>query len=347
MISVVLLTSILSTFPENSDADHSIESKLTIGGYIKADFRNVSGELAYRDFWIANNVYEENTNETRFNTRESRINFKFEDSGLVGFLETDFYANKQPTGSQETISGGHLPRLRHAYVKYKNWTVGQTWSTFMPIASIPESLDFGGPHVAQVCIRQTQIRFTYSNFEFALENPSVQSGQAQTIPDAVIKYNLVRNWGQVSVGNLVRTIANSEDLDSPEGTQLAHNIHGLIYLSNGDLRFSFNTGGSGRYVGPGANTNDFSTNRKINTTNAYTLGYRRHWNNDWRTNIYYGSIKISNTNIKRQHKAINLIAGDTKGLNVGIEVGNYHTESGNSDYIQFSAKYNFKHHITN
>ena len=111
------------------------EHKLTLGGYFKADLRHVNGDIAYRDFWIGNNAVKPDTQETRFSIRESRFNIKYQYSDLKAVLEWDFYDDQQPTGSSETVTGGHSLRLRHAYFQQGNWKVGQTWSNFCQTSS--------------------------------------------------------------------------------------------------------------------------------------------------------------------------------------------------------------------
>ena len=61
--------------------------------------------------------------------------------------------------------------------KQVKWKVGQTWSTFMPLVSIAEALDFGGAHVGQTFVRQGQIRYTDGGLELAIENASTQSAE--------------------------------------------------------------------------------------------------------------------------------------------------------------------------
>ena len=63
------------------------------------------------------------------------------------FVETDFYGS------------GNALRLRHAYGSYKGLLAGQTWSTFVDDANMPNTIDFESP-MAFPSIRQAQARFT-------------------------------------------------------------------------------------------------------------------------------------------------------------------------------------------
>lgn len=300
--SCLLLSSIASTQVfANYDIDLANDSKLSFGGYFKADLRNVNGDIDYRDFWVGNNAYAPNTNVTRLSVRESRFNIKYKQKDVTGFLEWDFYGNQQPKGTNETVTGGHKLRLRHAFIQYGNWKLGQTWSTFMPLASIAEALDFGGAHVGQTFVRQTQIRYTNGGLELSIENPSTQSGENQKTPDVVGRYTLKGDWGQVAVAGLMRNLDDSANNGGADGTQFAYNIHGKIKVfDKDDFRFSYNAGAAGRYVSPGANIGDATDiDGNINDIKAFTVAYRHIWNDTYRSNLYYGAMKIDDTGADR------------------------------------------------
>ena len=219
----------------------------------------------------------------------------------------------------------------------------------MPLASIPEALDFGGPHVAQTFVRQSQIRYTVDiqngqgGLELALENPSTLSGESQTIPDAVARYTVKDSWGQVGLAALVRNLEDSNEDGGADGLQLGYNIYGKFNVfGKDDLRLSYNGGAQGRYTGPGANIADTAdADGDILETQAYTAAYRHFWTETLRSTVYYGNIEIDDTDIDRSHWALNLMQEIKPGFTVGGEFGNYETESGDSDYLQFSAKYSF------
>jgi hypothetical protein len=345
--SGLMLTALVSA---SSFAGYTVDiddkQKLTLGGYFKADLRNVSGDLAYKDLWVGSNSVKEDTNETRFNVRESRFNIKYQYEDITGFLEWDFLDDQQPTGTTEAVTGGHSLRLRHAFIQSGKWKVGQTWSTFMPLASIAEALDFGGAHVGQTFVRQGQIRYTDGGLELALENGSTHTGISQNIPDAVARYTLKGDWGQVAVAGLMRTLDNGGDVTKADGAQFSYNIHGKIKtFGKDDFRFSYNGGPSGRYVSPGANITDKAIDGDIYDTQAFTVAYRHFWTEDLRSNLYYGAVKIDDqvgadgNTTDRKHIAINLMTNINPKTVIGFEVGNYKTESADSNYLQLSAKY--------
>ncbi len=340
-------------FSASSFAGYEVQiddtSKLTFGGYFKADLRNVSGDQAYRDFWIGSSTGAPDTNKTSIQARESRFNVKYSNGELAGFLEYDFYGSD----GNALVSNSYEPRMRHAFISYKNWKVGQTWSTFMPLASIAEALDFGGAHVGQVFIRQGQIRYTNGGLELALENPANATDDNQSIPDVVARYTFKGDFGQLAVAALARTFDDNGVAGHADGTQLAYSISGKINtFGKDDFRFAYNAGAAGRYISPGHNAGD-----KVNadgsgdllTTQAYTVAYRHFWTDDLRSTVYYGHSEVEDFNgvsadSDRNHYGINLIQQLSKQLSVGVEFGNYDadisaTETADSDYIQLSAKY--------
>ena len=337
-------------------------TKVEIGGYAKVDVRHVSGDVAYQDYWLGNfpGGTAINTSTTGFNVKESRLNFKVTHGEVTGFVELDFYGG----GGNEVVSNSSSPRLRHFYISYKNWMVGQNWSTFMPLAALPESLDFGGPHVGEVFIRQTQIRYTHGNWQFAIENPETNgdgdigapgsavgvSGTAadpdESIPDFVARYNMKGDWGQISMGGLFRKV----DQGGIDDTAIAANVSGRIKtVGKDDFRFQITLGEPGRYVAP-AMTPDIVINTANETvaeeTTAFVVAYRHFWSESTRSTFYYGAAETDTLERKRHHFAANVVTDITAKLNAGVELGQYavHDEGINnieSTYLQASLKYSF------
>ncbi|GGI68370.1 DcaP family trimeric outer membrane transporter [Shewanella gelidii] len=315
--------------------------KLTFGGYFKADVRHVAGDIGYRDLWIGTGGSAPDTNKTQIHAKESRFNVKYQNGDVTGFLEYDFYGGN----GNNKVSNSYNPRMRHAFIAYKNWKVGQTWSTFMPLASIPESLDFGGPHVGQVFIRQGQVRYTNGGLELALENPT-SADDNQTIPDVVGRYTFKGDWGQVAVAGLARTFDDNGVAGAADGTQFAYSVHGKFKtFGKDDLRVAFNAGAAGRYISPGHNAGDaVDADGDLLETIAYTVAYRHFWTSDLRSTVYYGHSEVEDlagpgVDTDRNHYAVNLIKQVNKSLSVGVEFGNYEAEDNDSDYLQVSVKY--------
>jgi opacity protein-like surface antigen len=109
---------------------------------------------------------------TQFTAETSRFGFETSTPSTLGAfttkLEADFYAY--------TSSNRYRLRLRHAYGEYANFLIGQTWSTFMDLDNLPETVDFNGP-IGAPFSRRAMVRYTYNNpnlpkITVALENPN-------------------------------------------------------------------------------------------------------------------------------------------------------------------------------
>lgn len=337
------------------------QTKVTLGGYAKVDVRHVSGDIAYQDYWVANfpGGRPIETSHTGFNVRESRINFKVQHGEVSGFFEIDMYGG----GGNEVVSNSSNPRLRHYYITYKNWMIGQNWSTFMPLHALPEALDFGGPHVGEVFIRETQVRYTYGNWQFAIENPETngdgdigtpasavgltgdEADPDESIPDFIARYNMRKDWGLVSFGALVRKI----DQGGMDEVGAAFNIAGKVStMGKDDFRFQATFGEAGRYVAAGLTPDivvDPSDDQMaVESTVAYAVSYRHFWTDTMRSTAFYGAAETDVLERKRSHWGINLIDSITDHLDVGVELGNYAIDDANiegvdSHYLQFSATY--------
>jgi len=339
------------------------QTKVTLGGYAKLDVRHVSGDIAYQDYWVANFPAGQavDTSHTGMSVKESRINVKVQHGELSGFVELDFFGG----GGNEVVSNSSNPRLRHFFIDYKNWKLGQTWSTFMPLHALPEALDFGGPHVGEVFSRQVQVRYTTGNWQFAIENPETngdgdvgapssavgvtgtQADSDESTPDLIARYNHKADWGMVSVGTLLRTI----DQGGIDETGIAFNVAAKIKtVGKDDIRFQYTGGDAGRYVSAGLTpdivTHPRTDNIVVESTDAFTIAYRHYWSNSLRSTAYYGAAETDVLERKRSHWAVNLIDSVNNYLDVGAEFGNYAIddkglESIDSNYLQFSAKFKF------
>lgn len=339
------------------------ETKVSIGGYAKVDVRHVSGDIAYQDYWVANfpSGTAVDTSHTGFNVKESRLNFKISHGDLSAFFEIDMYG----AGGNEVVSNSSNPRLRHYTINYKNWLAGQTWTTFMPLHALPEALDFGGPHVGEVFIRQTQIRYTYGAWQFAIENPETngdgdvgspasavgvtgaQADKDESIPDFIARYNHQADWGTLSFATLLRQV----DQGGIDEFSMAANIAGKIKtVGQDDLRFQVTFGEPGRYAAAGLTpdivTENGSDKVVVESTLAYTVAYRHFWNESLRSTAFYGAAETDELDRKRAHWGVNLMTNITPELTTGVEFGNYAIkdsgiQSINSNYLQLSAQYKF------
>ena len=134
--------------PPNGDID------FTFYGYVKADLiYNFGYDLGLTTFSLGSlteasptgDFFDATARQTRLGVRSTTQTA----IGEVGLqVEGDFYGE-----------GGTL-RLRHATATLGPWRVGKYWTTFMPLASYPSTLDFQG--IAGIPFaRPDQVRYTH------------------------------------------------------------------------------------------------------------------------------------------------------------------------------------------
>ena len=338
--SKLLLATGLLTMAGAANAGYDIklsdQDKISFGGYIKVDARYVDGDVAYRPFWIGTGTkLEESASQFNLYANETRFNMKYSHGDVMGFIEMDFWGG----GGNEIVSNSANPRIRHAFIKYKNVLAGQTWTTFMNTSAIPETADFAGATTGLVFIRQGQVRYTAGNFQVSVENPETWGGDTanDSMPDVVARYNMKGDWGNVSVSALARqlntTLGNTE-------TAIGASIAGRIKTSGkDDFRFQIHQGELGRYVGA-AFAKDV-VGEEVEETTAYLAAYRHFWNESLRTTVMYGAAEADVSGADRSQWSVNLFDNLTKQLSVGVEFGQFimDDQDADSNYAQLSLKY--------
>ncbi|MCH8537619.1 MAG: porin [Alkalimonas sp.] len=355
---------------------------ISFGGFIKLDVMlndTPDGNLATnigRDFYVPSLTPVGGEGEsTKFDmhARQSRFFFTTQtqlDNGktIGGRLEFDMMSTP---GGDQRISNGYSPGIRHAFFTYDNWLFGQTWSTFMDLTSLPESVDFVGNTDGQIFVRQPQIRYTQGNFQFAVENPestitpSPAGGRVvtddNTMPDLVARYNHRADWGSVSLSGLVRQLAYEDrDLqinDRVMGYGLS--LTGKVMVSDtNDIRFTVNTGkGLGRYIGLNtANGAVLDANGELQAiqSTGVTLAYRHVWDEHWRTNLIYATLRVDNDEAltgptatkSTESLSANMMYQASRHLQFGVEFRHATRKlesgvDGDLNRLQFMAKYDF------
>ena len=351
------------------------------GGYAKfdgmfSDYSDAtpSGNSLMRQFYYAPQIpIGDGTGSSDmtadFQARETRLNFRADTTTgggdkVTAFVEMDFFTD---SGGNEVVSNSYQPRLRHAFVKYNNWTLGQTWSTFQDVGALPEALDFVGPVESTTFIRQAMIRYTQGNLELAVENPEtfVAGGTRglSTMPDLIGRYTFKLDGGSyVKLAALVRSlkIQNTGSGSQADETGFGLSASAKFALDNGDdLRAMVTFGdGVGRYVGLGFVPDGYidATTGNIETAEslAWFVSYRHLWNSKWRSNFMYGTnsidyndnLQAASLNDTASSVHVNLIHNILPKLDVGAELMWAEREivsgtDGDFTRLQISAKYAF------
>ena len=195
--------------------------------------------------------------------KRSRLNWDMRLDSSVGqfraFVEGDFAGR---AGTSDVL------RLRHAYGQYNRFILGQTWTTLMDIAAIPEDVDFEGLN-AQINVRQPELRWIKGlgqkrPFSLGIEDPSpsITGGSGiSRFPDTIGVIRKERDWGHLQLGGIVRNIVgipfdesgvelrDQEDAAFGWGLTFSGNLKLEKWDKRDNFKFQLNLGdGLGRYI---------------------------------------------------------------------------------------------------
>lgn len=358
------------------------DTEFAFGGYVKADvmfsdYSNGAPDSSNlsRQFYVPGTIYGDASNGNQvvdFQARESRFNFKtstdIDGHKLSGFIELDFFTHAD---GNERVSNSYSPRIRHAFVSYDNWTVGQTWSTFQNPGALPENLDFVGAAEGTPFVRQTIVRYTNGGFQFSLENPETTvnsyvdtSGSSSRItsgsgmvPDFVARYNFKTEGGaKYTVAGLARQL--NVEIDNLDTQEMGYGVSftGVIPVGDDDIKLSATVGdGLGRYMALNyVNAGVLDANGEIETISSYGgfASYRHWWTDKWRSSFTLSGFKADNNEAltgggvnKESYSAYaNLLYSPVKPLTVGVEYmyadnTKQNGENGELNRVIFSVKY--------
>ena len=362
-------------------------TSVTLGGYVKLDavYSNPSsGVNTTADLFLQPNAIavgpgagDNERNQLKFGARESRMFAKTSTptswGDLVTYIEGDFYG----ADGNESASNSSGLRLRQAYGSLGHFLGGQTWTNFMYVPALPETLDFGGP-VGQIFDRQAEVRWTQSfdgsdllaggQWSVSLENPesvlTVPGGanfraDDDRFPDITGQVVFNTSKGKIALSGIVREIRGDSKtpavLDQTWGA--AFNIAGVIpTIGKDDFRFTASAGNAiGRY------SNGFFPDGVVGTDGQIHLpkqwgwfaAYRHFWIDRLRSNVVLSAASENNpagspasTNKSTRSAHANLIWSPVPNTDLGLEYiyGFRETEDGLKGHLnrlQTSAKYTF------
>jgi hypothetical protein len=357
-----------------------------IGGFIKSDFmltRTDSGQLADsasgRDLYVpgqtpvggsgSNTDYDAGAKFSRVNIGIDTVT---ENNDKLGaFVEFDFFGGAL---GNENATNTYGLTLRHAYAYWNKWLAGQTWSTFMDTAALPDAVDFIGPTDGVIFVRQPQIRYTTGNFQIALEDPqttvlprgggAAASSDRGAVPDLAARYTWKGSWGHFGVGGLLRDLRVDRPAagttpaieDSQFGGALT--VGGKFVLGEkNDIRYQLTGGSISRYIGLGiAADSVLDAGNDLEAIDGWAgyVAWRHVFNKQLRSNLMYARSEYDNpvaftgTGVTKSSQSfrVNLIYSPLPKLDVGVEymIGRREVESGaegDIDRLQFMAKYSF------
>jgi len=287
-------------------------------------------------------------------------------------FEFDFFGTI--TGDQR-VTNTYAPTLRHAFVQWRNWLVGQTWSNFQDPAVLVDSVDYIGATDGTVFVRQPQVRYMVGGFSFSVENPETTitpfhggtTGNVRittdhsSLPDLTARYTFKGNWGQFSIAGLARELkyqTTGTGAINDSTWSAAGSLSGKFNIGKmDDIRYMLVGGNLGRYVGLNF-TNDAvleaGGNLKAIDGIAGLVAWRHVWSPKWRTNLYFAMEDYNNNasltggrvNKSSQSYTGNVFYTPLPKLDIGAEFRHAIRElengdDGTLDRLQFTTKYSF------
>lgn len=269
---------------------------------------------------------------------------------LTAKFEIDFYAYRDPDRYQ--------PRIRHAYVETGGWLVGKTWSTFMDLDNLPETVDFNGA-VGAPFSRRTMLRYSFGDdkagykLTFALEDPRDQfdGGSAnENMPQLVARVDKSFDWGALNA----RALAHEKRSSTENRLGYGVAVGGRYKLSAKDVlmgQYTWVDGDIDQLYGANGYSIDGATGRiAFDQNQGVVLGYARTFSDQLRGNAVVGfnrgrTAQLFDNRTLRQ-VFVNLIYSPVKNLELGGELiyGERHTfanEIGSMFRADLMVRYSF------
>ena len=265
-------------------------------------------------------------------------------------LEADFYAYSADTRNRL--------RLRQAYGEMGNWLIGKTWSTFMDLDNLPETVDFNGP-IGAPFSRRAMIRYSLGDpktgikFSFAAEDPEDQFGGGsanERLPQLVIRMDTKFERVAVNVRALMHEKRSPTQTKHGYGVGVGANIK----LTDNDVLMAQYTrvdGDIDQLYGANGYAIDAATgNISFDKNQGLVMGYAHIFDSQLRGNIAYGynrgtSPQAADNRTLNQF-FINLIYSPIKNVDIGGEFiqgkrKTFNGETGTLSRIDLMGRYSF------
>lgn len=295
---------------------------------------------------------------TRFTAQSSRLGFDTSTPTAEGVfntkVEADFYAYN---GSEPGNNRNRL-RLRHAYGEYAGWLIGQTWSTFMDLDDLPETVDFNGP-IGAPFSRRVMVRYTYADSKsgykvsVAAEDPEDQFGGGSSherLPQLVARIDKRFERGAFNARALFHEKRSATETKRGFGIGVGGNykltdkdvLMGQYTRVDGDIDQLY--GSNGYAIDPANGAITFDMNQGL------VLGYARTFSDKLRGNLSYGMNRGKSAqaldNRTLQQLFVNVIYSPIKNVELGAEYirgerRTFASQTGTLSRFDLMARYSF------
>ncbi len=323
-LALAVIAAGISTSAQALDLGEFNGTQFSVGGYVKAEGRFSNPDNGDGDF--------DGT------ARQSRINFsaKRDVSGhkLMGFVEGDFYGGNATDSTYDW-------RLRHAFLKVDNLTVGQTWNgqfyAYVPF-DVP-FLDFFNAGKGNAAGNGGVVRpdlvmhYQMGDFRFTLQDPVNEDAD---YPDFVVNYAKRFEGGHgASIALAGRDVAKSNVTNNSEDSELGLSViyAGKYSLGATALHLNGYVGeGQGVYSGFGYGgawhpslrpSVDANANGDLIKTTGVAVGISHRFSDKLTGGMRYAQIEADETSAGAEDTLeishVNLVYNYLPGLDFGIE----------------------------
>ena len=273
-----------------ADGSYQIEGGPSSSPYNQIANVALEGEQGYKDRL-----------KTTLGTTRLGLDFAapVKDAKVVGKVEVDFL------GANDAL------RIRHAYLTYNDWLVGQTWSNFAPPDYIPDTVDaltYAGGSIK----RTPQVRYTHkfspeTNVVVALEDPK-DSSTNMRLPALTTRLNhQVLDHMQVGLRGMVNEKRTDADTTTAWGVGLGTKLD--ITPSTTLKADYYHVKGDSSFVLSSNQGFAQDTNKNIvdeNEFDSIIVGITQKFNEQWRGTLGYGFMKADDNDNYLQYASGNL-----------------------------------------
>ena len=292
--------------------------------------------------------------KTKLTAQTSRFGFESSTPTALGTfntkVEADFYA--YGAGTRNRL------RLRHAYGEYAGFLVGQTWSTFMDLDDLPETVDFNGP-IGAPFSRRAMVRYTYADAKegykltFAIEDPEDQFGGGsanERLPQLIARGDKSFDWGALNV----RLLSHEKRSFAATKRGFGFGVGGSYKITDKDLLMGQYTrvdGDIDQLYGSNGYAIDGTTGAiTFDKNQGLVVGYTKNFSDQLRGSVVYGLNRgktaqaVDNRTLSQLF--VNFIYSPIKNVELGAEYihgqrKTFTPETGTMSRFDLMGRYSF------